>query len=263
MAQGDELELSADGRRIAVFDVDGTLTETHEADEAWYRLAIREVLGVEGFSTDWAGYRHSTDRAIVREIGERHRGLAATHAEGDAVLAAYARHLERAAAEGSVAAVEGAREVLPSLRTAGWDVAIATGGWGSTARRKLDAARIGWDGVAFASCDDADAREEIIRLAVARAVGGARAASCRVVYVGDGRWDLRAARRLGIGFVGVGRRERAAELRAAGAEAVTCGYRDVAAFVRLLDCAAHAGQAEHAGQAGENAPQGDRQTWVP
>ncbi|MDA0802918.1 MAG: HAD family hydrolase [Planctomycetota bacterium] len=236
MAQGHELELTAGAwespaRGTAVFDVDGTLTQTHELDEAWYRIAIAEVLGVNDFSTDWASYRHSSDRAIVREIGERHRGREATPEEGERVLDRYASLLEGAAARGLIQPVAGAQGVLGALQAQGWTVAIATGGWGRTARLKLRAAGIECEGVAFASADDADPREDIIELALRRAVHARRAL---VVYVGDGCWDKVAADRLGCGFLGIGTGERAAELVAAGAKTVLDGYRDHVALGRLL-----------------------------
>ncbi len=230
MAQGDELELNARG--TVVFDVDGTLTRTHELDEAWYRVAIREVLGVEEFSTDWSSYRHSTDRSIVREIGERHRGREASPEEGEQVLDAYAALLADAGQQGHVQPVDGARSIVGSLVAAKWGVAIATGGWSRTARLKLDHAGIECAGVAFASADDADPRERIIQIALGRA---GHPKGTPVVYVGDGRWDLLAAQRLQCGFVGLAEGDRAGALRAAGATLVTDGYRDVTAFLRLVE----------------------------
>lgn len=244
MAERNELELSAllgdagCAPRLAIFDVDGTLTQTHELDEAWYRLAIGRVLAVTEFSTDWASYTHSSDRSIVREIGLRYRGREASAEEGEGVLAVYAEAVRGAAERGAIAAVPGAERLLQDLLGAGWSVAIATGGWALTAKLKLAAAGVVSDGVPFASSDDADPREVIIRLAAARA-GATR--STRVVYVGDGRWDVISAARCGIGFVGVGAGARAEELRSAGARCVVDGYRDRAEFLRVLDRAARCG----------------------
>ncbi len=55
-------------------------------------------------------------------------------------------------------------------------------------------------------------RADIIRAAVDR-VGQPLS---EAIYVGDGLWDLRATRKLGIPFIGVGRRRK--KLREAGAE---------------------------------------------
>jgi phosphoglycolate phosphatase-like HAD superfamily hydrolase len=60
----------------------------------------------------------------------------------------------------------------------------------------------------------------------------------RAVYVGDGLWDLRAARELGIGFVGVRHDADESRLRAEGAQRIVRDYRDPRRFIALLEEAA-------------------------
>ena len=57
----------------------------------------------------------------------------------------------------------------------------------------------------------------------------------RVVYIGDGRWDVAATNQLGIGFVGLGGGERAAMLLAAGAVEVRPDYLDFSAFLSAVE----------------------------
>ena len=42
---------------LVMFDIDGTLTQTYEADEACFVQALREMFGFADIDTDWAGYR--------------------------------------------------------------------------------------------------------------------------------------------------------------------------------------------------------------
>jgi phosphoglycolate phosphatase-like HAD superfamily hydrolase len=58
-----------------------------------------------------------------------------------------------------------------------------------------------------------------------------------VVYVGDQPWDLRAARELGIAFLGIGRDSRARRLEREGATVVS-GYGEPDSFLKLLDTVA-------------------------
>ncbi|MDA1008455.1 MAG: HAD family hydrolase [Planctomycetota bacterium] len=238
MAEGNELELNpqdgSQNHRVVVFDVDGTLTRTHELDEVWYRIAVREVLGVAEFSTDWSSYRHSTDLAIVREIIERHLGRLGTASEVDAVRDAYARRVVEGASHREIHPVPGADCLFAGLRARGWKIAIATGGWELTAKLKLDAAGIAVSGIPFASAEDADPREEIIGCALGRAGLNSITSPTEVVYVGDGRWDLTAANRGGYRFVGVGSGERARALRDAGARHVVSHFEDLDAFIEIL-----------------------------
>ena len=53
---------------LVVFDVDGTLIETLDIDEASWQEAGREVLGLEKISTDWGMYEQSTDEAVVSQL---------------------------------------------------------------------------------------------------------------------------------------------------------------------------------------------------
>ena len=59
-----------------------------------------------------------------------------------------------------------------------------------------------------------------------------------VVYVGDGVWDLRAARRLGHGFVGVGGDRGRERLVREGASVVLRDFTDLEGTVAALSAAA-------------------------
>jgi phosphoglycolate phosphatase-like HAD superfamily hydrolase len=56
----------------------------------------------------------------------------------------------------------------------------------------------------------------------------------RIVYVGDGSWDVRASRELGIGFVGRGGPDRSKRLLELGASAVVPDFADADALIALL-----------------------------
>ncbi len=224
-------------RALAVFDIDGTLTRTNHADESCYEAAIREVWGIEGISTDWGAYEHSTDNAIAAEIHRTHRGREPSAEELAAVRSRFVELIRNLAAREPqhFEPVPGAAAALAALPARGWSVAIATGGWTPTARFKLAVARIPHDDVPAAFACDARPRETIIRRAVERAEERAGHGFSSIVYVGDGLWDLRASRRLGIGFVGVASGERAESMRREGARAVVGDYRDLPAFVARLE----------------------------
>jgi phosphoglycolate phosphatase-like HAD superfamily hydrolase len=222
--------------RLVVFDIDGTLLQTATIDEECYAEAIRQEWGFEGISTDWGAYEHSTDNAIAAEIFRARRGREPSDAELAGLRARFVDLLRRRAAvePEQFRQTEGAAALLAYLPTVGWPVAIATGGWTPSARLKLERAGIDHHAVPAAFACDARPRAEIIRLAVRRAAerpGGAARPS--VGYVGDGTWDLRAARELGAGFVGVGTGDRGALLKAHGA-AVVADFGDRERFATLL-----------------------------
>ncbi len=209
--------------RLAVFDIDGTLAHTVGLDDECYLEAFELEFGFRPGETDWSAYEHTTDSWIAAEILRRHWGR-------EPAAEDVARHRRRFVAlleEARRRTPEGFREVpgagalLEAIgRHPGWAAALATGAWRDSARLKLAAAGIPWDGLALATNEDGAAREEIVAAAIERARSAVTADFEKIVSVGDGVWDARTARRLGLAFVGVGEGERARALEAAGARTV-------------------------------------------
>jgi phosphoglycolate phosphatase-like HAD superfamily hydrolase len=226
--------------RLALFDLDGTLTDTTAVDAECFVAALAEAFAVADPDTDWHAYPHCTDAAIARVCHERRHGRPPSAAEVARLRRCFVRRLRAAAARSPerFAEIRGARRLLPRLRASGWGVAVATGGWGASARLKL--ALAGLDSrLLLASSDEAAEREEIVRIAVARAAARAGVRGFdRVVLVGDGRWDVVAAARLGLPFVGVAAAERAVELARAGARRLLPDLADAAAVLAALAGAA-------------------------
>jgi phosphoglycolate phosphatase-like HAD superfamily hydrolase len=221
--------------RVAVFDIDGTLAATNEVDDACFTRAVAHGLGVDESSIDWTDAPHMTDSGLLEWLADRH-GLIPVHADGVrdhfvALLSDAAR-----AEPQRFSAVPGAVTAVAAARDAGWTIAIATGCWERSARMKLDLIGLDHRAIPVATSDDARARADIMRIALERT--GLNAANCeRVVYVGDGSWDVRAAAALGWPLVGIGTGERAERLRRHGASTVLDNFLDVGAFLRALDTA--------------------------
>ena len=57
---------------LAIFDIDGTLTESVAVDEACFVRAFRDVLGIERINTNWLDYNFQTDSGLAREICRNH-----------------------------------------------------------------------------------------------------------------------------------------------------------------------------------------------
>jgi phosphoglycolate phosphatase-like HAD superfamily hydrolase len=215
-------------RHLIVFDVDGTLTRTNEADGRCFAQAISEQLRAE-IDTDWSSYRLVTDPGIAVECFERHVGRPPRPEE---LAALRARYLSLLAEHGPYTEIPGASALLRHLRgQSGAAVAIATGAWHDCALLKLAGAGIAVDGIPMASADDSPARAEILLLAARRAGG----AFDRITYVGDGVWDVPAARAAGFEFLGVSGDSDGRRLKAAGATRILPDFRDVDRLLRLVD----------------------------
>lgn len=226
-------------RRLAVFDIDGTLTDTNAVDNECFVRAVAEVFGLDADQLDWSRAPHITDMALLHWLCEEHCGRCPGEAEVAAVIDRFLALLgdQLRAAPHRFNMIPGAAAVFDSLRAAGWEIALATGACEPSARLKLRAAGFAVDGCVLASSTDAAARTAIMELAVQRAAQSTAGAFDRMVNIGDGVWDVRAAAELGWPFVGIASGERADRLRAAGAAVVLPDLLDLAALHGALDSA--------------------------
>lgn len=184
--------------RLAIFDIDGTLTRTGGLYDDLFCEVMAEELGVDGFDRNWGSYVHATDSAIVHELFVTHRGRTHHEEELARVRERYFAGLKKIAERGL--AVAGAADALERLPREGWTVAFATGNWGPSARLKLDRAGLPHENRTLASADDGSTRAEILQVAIDRAGRGLR----RSVYLGDASWDVTTTREIGLPLVGIG-----------------------------------------------------------
>jgi phosphoglycolate phosphatase-like HAD superfamily hydrolase len=222
---------------LAIFDIDGTLTESVAVDEVCFVQAFRDVLGIEEINTNWLGYHFQTDSGLALEICRNHLGRDPGEAEISRLQSRFMQLLCAAVEETGqpVREISGAAALLRRLEAhPGWHVAIATGGWKVSARFKLASAGLPVDGIPWASADDAYDRVEILRTTIERAGQHyAQDAFKKVVYIGDGVWDVRAAKALGIGFLGLAAGNKAGRLVEEGARCVLPDFSDP---VRVSEC---------------------------
>ncbi|MDX1482712.1 MAG: HAD family hydrolase [Woeseiaceae bacterium] len=185
-----------------ILDIDGTLLHSAEDDDRIYREAVREVLGDVVLRADLGDYEAVTDSGILLQVLEDNDRAASEGILTDVRSVFATRMHEHIASQGPFEPLPGAREFVSRLRCSSRHaVAIATGGWGITARMKLDSAGFDIGDLPLASADDASDRAAIMRVAL----DALRGRFSRVTYFGDGEWDRRATRELGWRFQPVGR----------------------------------------------------------
>lgn len=215
-----------------IFDIDGTLLRSVDVDDRCFRAAFQSVAGIELGTLDWSNFKHSTDAGLTPEIFERSLGRPPDPEEIQAIRADFFDRLERAISllHPEQFATPGASTFLEMLDgLAHYRVAIATGGWRTSAAMKLRYAGLFNDAIPLHTSDDAVIRADILNLALSPAEPSAPA-----IYVGDKPWDLIAARKLGIGFLGVGSGKPAIQLRQAGATEVQSDFRDADTILNLI-----------------------------
>lgn len=223
--------------KLVMFDIDGTLTQTDQADGICYVQALREVFGFTNINTDWATYPHCSDSGILEALFQTERGRSPTPTEVSAVRSRFVSLLTHSAAAQPFRPVSGALDFLRALMTEpAFAVSLASGAWECSARLKLASAGLDLTQVPAAFADDAHAREAIMQASLLRAArSGSQDSFGSVIYVGDGVWDVRASRNLGFAFIGIAHeRAKIDRLYAEGARRVFADYRDAASFMAVL-----------------------------
>jgi phosphoglycolate phosphatase-like HAD superfamily hydrolase len=226
--------------KLAIFDIDGTLTNTNLVDGACFVQAFADVYDITDIETDWSKYPHTTDPAIALQIFQQRWGRQPTDEEMNALKERFEALLnqQRSAEPGLFAEIPGASSMIDRLQNAspGWAVGIATGCWAASATLKLMTANIRVDSMKVASAEDNLSREKIVEASFQKALAYYQQPSFeRIVSIGDGVWDVRTARNLGFAFLGIGSGEHADLLRKTGARRVIPNYEDFDEVVRNLE----------------------------
>jgi phosphoglycolate phosphatase-like HAD superfamily hydrolase len=226
--------------KLAIFDIDGTLTNTNSVDNECFVKALSEAHAITEINTDWATYPHTTDSGITLHIFQEKFGRSPEETELAKFRCCFIDMLSEQyqSNSSSFAEIPSASVALNRLKReeSDWAVAIATGCWRESALLKLRAAKIDIDGIPAAYAEDGLSREEILQAAVSQSLQQYSLSSFgKIVSIGDGLWDVRTARRLDFAFLGVGCGESAAMLLKAGAKHVIKDFADYDQFVRFLN----------------------------
>lgn len=182
---------------LIVFDIDGTLLHSVAPHQAAFLGALGDC-GLTDIDSAWGGYSHHTDSWIFREVFRHNTGRLPDEAETQRFADRLHQRFLTATEHDGVEEVPGAAAFLRRLATSReYTVAFATGGM-----REVTAAKLAPLGAAgpVATASDHTFREHVVREAVH--LSGER--FDRVVCVGDGPWDVRAAVALGSEFIGIG-----------------------------------------------------------
>jgi phosphoglycolate phosphatase-like HAD superfamily hydrolase len=220
---------------LVIFDIDGTLTETMKVDEECFVRSFNDLFGFDDIDTDWSHYPRTTDSGIFHDVFTSRIGRSPAAQE----VSRFRRHFIQLLAAGSsqspFAPVAGANRLLSRLAQGGSHrVSLATGSWRDSARLKMASAGMCFDEHPAATADDALDRESIMTLSRQRAAERYGESFACTVSVGDGVWDARACRSVGVPFVGIGTGSRATRLSAEGAVCVFPDFSDADKFLRSV-----------------------------
>lgn len=228
--------MSASARTLVLFDIDGTLLDTHGAGKSAFIRALEAVFGWKD-DIRYIRFAGATDLDVLRQVARRH-GRELQDREIDAFFDRLPAELEQTTRSATLTLYPGVRELLAALSCRDDAVVgLVTGNIEACARIKLDCFNLHGHFELGAFGHEHGDRREIARLAVRRADGHSRGGACiaRRALIGDTPSDIEAAHAIAATAIAVATGVHpAVELRAAGADHVVDSLGDTGAILRLL-----------------------------
>jgi phosphoglycolate phosphatase-like HAD superfamily hydrolase len=206
---------------LIVFDIDGTLTTTIEADDFCFIQTFKDLYNIDLGQADWSRFKHVTDLGVSNQIFQNNFKRLPNIKEINSIKNHFLELLKQQFQKdpNKFSEVTGAIEFLNILKEKNYPLAIATGGWRETALFKLSKIGLKIKDIPFASSNHHYSRSKITQFAIEYAKKKYAADFERIIYFGDGKWDLLTCQEMGIEFIGVDF-YRSRKLKNLGAEIV-------------------------------------------
>lgn len=191
---------------LFVFDVDDTLTQTAGIHIQAFIESLHK-LGVKQMDTQFGSYLHHTDSYISKVIYEKETGNSYTLK----IKEQFAQLLTAKMQKEKIEEIKGASKLIKSIKAhEGVFACFATGSLRRPAIQKLKAVGIDFEPSLLVASDGIEERENIILKSIEQAKAHYDIKQFgRIISVGDGLWDLKAAKNLQLEFIGIGKKNKA------------------------------------------------------
>lgn len=219
-----------------MFDIDGTLIHSHEDEVACFELAINTVLGISGIDKNLHSYPHVSDSGILKECIHRALNRYPSAEEIEAVESAYLAHFKERLSQNPIQPIDGAASLIEILQSR-QDVAlaVATGSHQRAAKLKLSNVAPSLCDAPMGTSTDSHIRTIIMETALNAAKRVYQLEQFdRIIYIGDGLWDIEAVKQLQWGFIGIASQHSRHTLQSFGAKCVIENYLTPSDFLAFV-----------------------------
>ena len=192
-------------KNLIVFDIDGTLTDSVEIHQKAFKETLHEI-GVKEIKKEFKKFKHHTDSYIVKEIYEQETNEKFI----DSKFVEFEKGLNDKICKNVISEINGAKKLIESLnKNSDFGFCFATGSLLRPAIHKLNSIGVNYHEELLIASDKIYSREEIVSQAIKNAERHYGVKSFkRIISVGDGLWDLLAAKNLNIEFIGIGEKNK-------------------------------------------------------
>ena len=223
--------------KYVIFDIDGTLVNTKNVEDKCFMKAFEETFGLNIENQKWEDFKNVTDWGITEEIIISEKGRTPLKEEYELMIQNFTRELEyeKQNDKSQFAEVLGAKEFFNELRKMeDVELGIATGAWEKSANIKLGSIGIDMKNISFSNSDYYKSREAITKDVVEQIKLKTKKEAERIIYFGDGEWDYKTCKNLGIEFIGIDIEEDD-KLRKLGAQIVFKNYIKKEEILRVIN----------------------------
>lgn len=214
--------------KFVLFDIDGTLTDTKDVDDRCFMKAFEHTFGVNIWTQQWEDINDVTDWGITEEIILRELNRKPNDDEYEMMITNFIDSLtaERSRDESQFTEIPGAKDFFDQLREIDeFKLGIATGSWEKSAKLKLESAKININDICFSHSNHHKSRESITKDVIEQLTRKHRESPDQIIYFGDGEWDYKTCKKLGINFIGIDSTQDC-KLRKLGAATVFQDFTD-------------------------------------
>ena len=193
---------------LIIFDIDGTITDSVDTDYHCFTESLNEVFKLGVDQVAWDEFPHMTDAALIHDIIREYLEKKPSPQDVELFQVNFFSKLHEKVSQ--MPPFQGIFDLWTHLAD-DTEVAlgIATGCWKTSGALKLNGAGIDMEQYPHGTSDDHHIRTEIIRQTIKKACEKHMVTAFdRTTYVGDGLWDFRAAKSLGIDFIGVDQKQK-------------------------------------------------------
>ena len=187
---------------LIVFDIDDTLTKSENQHQLAYVNTMKE-FGITKINQNWKSYKHHTDSYILKENYENNLS---TKFNFSFIENFENRMTELILSLKKVSEIKGAKNIINFFTNkTDYVISFATGSLLEPAFIKLNQANIKYNKDLVIGSNEIYEREEIVKKSINKAKEFYNINSFKnIISVGDGIWDLKTARNLGLHFIGIG-----------------------------------------------------------
>jgi len=222
--------------KLIIFDIDGTLTDTKAVDDKCFISAFGTTFQLDIQDQIWANLQNVTDWGITEEIVKERLNRNPTEKEYQRMHDVHIGNLkaEKVKDTSQFEAVLGANKFINQLvEMERYEIGVATGAWEKSALTKLEVIELDLTKVPFSNSNYHKTREGITLHAIDQAKEKYQQDFEEIIYFGDGAWDYKTCKNLGIKFIGIDITGNQ-KLIKLGADIVFPNFLDVTAIFKCL-----------------------------